>query len=337
MRPLLFSFIVPVYNRPEEIDELLESFTHLTGDSNFEIVLVEDGSDLDCKSVVDKYNLLLDIVYFYKQNSGPGDSRNFGIQRAKGNYFIILDSDCLLPSNYLQIVTLYLRQHYVDSFGGPDAAHDSFTNLQKAVNFAMTSFISTGGIRGGKKQYKDFQPRSFNMGISKPAFEATNGFGNIHPGEDPDLALRVKKKGFETVLIHEAFVYHKRRVSWSKFYEQVYKFGLARPILNQWHPESKKLIYWLPTLFSIGLVLSIALLMFQFVWLVIVYMLYFLVIFVAAIFKTKDFLVSIYAVVAILIQFTGYGYGFLKSTLKLKLSDKLPEQQFPKLFFKNGK
>lgn len=337
MEPLLFSFIIPVYNRPEEIDELLQSFTQLKGDNDFEIVLVEDGSALDCKSVVDRYKSILNIVYFHKLNSGPGDSRNYGMQRAKGNYFIILDSDCLLPSNYLQIVTLYLGQHYVDSFGGPDTAHDTFTNLQKAINFAMTSFITTGGIRGGKKEYKDFQPRSFNMGISKQAFEATKGFGNIHPGEDPDLALRLKKMGFETALIHEAFVYHKRRVSWSKFYEQVYRFGLARPILNQWHPESKKLIYWLPTLFIIGLVLGIVMLVFQFVWLFIFYMLYFLVAFMAALYKTKDFLVAIQAVMAIFIQFMGYGYGFLKSTLKLTMSKKLPEQQFPKLFFKHGK
>lgn len=337
MEPLHFSFIIPVYNRPEEIEELLESFTKLTGGGNFEIVIVEDGSTLNCKSVVDIYQAILNITYFTKQNSGPGDSRNYGMQRATGNYFIILDSDCLLPSTYLQMVSRYLDNHYVDSYGGPDAAHASFTNLQKAINFAMTSFITTAGIRGGKKDFEDFQPRSFNMGISKKAFVASQGFGNIHPGEDPDLSIRLKKLGFKTALIHEAYVYHKRRVTWSKFFEQVYKFGIARTILNQWHPESMKLVYWLPTFFIMGLITGIVLMLFHFFWLIAIYLLYFLVAFIAALYKTKDFIVAIQSLVAIFFQFMGYGYGFLKSTLKLQLSKESPEQQFPNLFFKHGK
>ena len=204
---LQFSFIIPVYNRPDEIQELLQSFTELEGDKDYEIVIVEDGSSIPSKEVIESFNTKLNISYFPKENTGPGDSRNYGMKHAKGNYFIILDSDCILPSNYLKEVTKSLNDHYVDCFGGPDAAHESFSNLQKAINFAMTSFITTGGIRGGKNSVDTFQPRSFNMGISKAAFKATEGFGKLHPGEDPDLSIRLIKLGFKTKLKAKALFY----------------------------------------------------------------------------------------------------------------------------------
>lgn len=337
MEPLYFSFVIPVYNRPEEIDELLDSFTQLEGDSEFEVVIIEDGSTLDCKSVVESYKSKLDISYYFKENSGPGDSRNYGMLKAKGNYFIILDSDCLMPKTYLKIVRENLKLNYVDCYGGPDAAHDSFSDLQKAINFAMTSIITTGGIRGGNKDLKDFQPRSFNMGISKKAFEASGGFGAIHPGEDPDLAIRLKSLGFKTVLFSEAFVYHKRRISLSKFYQQVYKFGMVRPILNKWHPQSKKFVYWLPSLFCLGFISAFLLLLFQFECLALLYGLYFMVGFIMALIRTRSIQVAMQSILAIFIQFAGYGYGFLKSTLKMKSSRKTPEQQFPNLFFRHVK
>src|SRR5690606_16241396 len=249
MEALHYSFIIPVFNRPDEINELLESFTNLEGNFEYNIIIIEDGSTISSKEVVDNFSNQLHISYFFKENSGPGDSRNFGMRHAKGNYFIILDSDCILPPNYLKEVNYALQNKYVDCFGGPDAAHDSFTNLQKAINFAMTSFMTTGGIRGGKQTNKTFQPRSFNMGLSKKAFESSGGFGTIHPGEDPDLSIRLINLGFKTKLINKAYVYHKRRISWSKFYTQVYKFGMVRPILNKWHPNTKRLTYWFPTLF----------------------------------------------------------------------------------------
>lgn len=256
---LKFSFIIPVYNRPDETQELLQSFSELKSTSNFEIVIVEDGSTKTSKHVVQQFEQQLNIKYFFKKNTGPGDSRNYGMQNASGNYFIILDSDCVLPPNYLNAVTQSLNASYVDCFGGPDAAQSSFSNLQKAINFAMTSFITTGGIRGGKNSVDKFQPRSFNMGISKKAFLASKGFGQIHPGEDPDLTIRLWQLGFKTKLIPEAFVYHKRRISWQKFYLQVHKFGLVRPILNVWHPSTKKITYWFPTVFSFGLLVSVVL------------------------------------------------------------------------------
>ena len=261
---LQFSFIIPVYNRPEEIKELLDSFIKLEGDNDFEIVIIEDGSFVSSNNIVEQYKSKLDISYYFKENSGPGDSRNYGMQRAKGNYFIILDSDCVLPNDYLHQVKNSLTTNYIECFGGPDAAHESFNSLQKAINFAMTSFISTGGIRGKKKSVSEFEPRSFNMGMSKAAFVASKGFGHIHPGEDPDLSIRLNKLGFNTKLIPEAFVYHKRRISWGKFYKQVYKFGLVRPILNYWHPETKKITYWFPALFILGFFVALGLILINF-------------------------------------------------------------------------
>ncbi|SFD48504.1 Glycosyltransferase, catalytic subunit of cellulose synthase and poly-beta-1,6-N-acetylglucosamine synthase [Algibacter lectus] len=332
---LEFSFIIPVYNRPDETQELLESFVGLKTDTNFEIVIVEDGSTLSSKSIVDAFKNKLDISYYFKENSGPGDSRNYGMQRAKGNYFIILDSDCILPQQYLSEVEKGLEANYVDCFGGPDAAHQSFTNLQKAINFSMTSFITTGGIRGNKKSVDTFQPRSFNMGLSKVAFLASSGFGRIHPGEDPDLSIRLWNLGFKTTLIPEAFVYHKRRISWSNFYKQVNKFGMVRPILNSWHPSTKKITYWFPTLFCLGFVFAVLLFLININLGLIAYSLYFGVAFLLALISTKNIVVSILAIPAIIIQFFGYGYGFLKSTIAVSVLNKDPETHFPKLFFKS--
>lgn len=332
---LKFSFIIPVFNRPDEIHELLQSFTLLKTNEKYEIVIVEDGSNISSKDVVETFIDKLNISYFFKENSGPGDSRNYGMKHAKGNYFIILDSDCILPTNYLEEVSKSLKDEYVDCFGGPDTAHESFTNLQKAINFSMTSFITTGGIRGNKNSVNKFQPRSFNMGISKKAFEDSKGFGQIHPGEDPDLTIRLWNLGYKTKLIPEAFVFHKRRISWKNFFKQVYKFGMVRPILNLWHPSTKKITYWFPTLFCFGFLVSIILFSLNVKWIFFVFILYFLIAFISALVTTKRLMVSLLSLLAILVQFLGYGYGFLKSNIMLLVNkDKKPENIFPALFFK---
>ncbi|WP_291960215.1 glycosyltransferase [Maribacter sp.] len=330
---LSFSFIIPVYNRPNEIKELLDSLRLQTYDNTFEVVIVEDGSTISSEEVIGDYVDYLAISYYKKPNSGPGDSRNYGMARAKGNYFIVLDSDCILPPQYLVEAEKSLREDFVHCYGGPDAAHESFSTVQKAINYAMTSFLTTGGIRGGKKAVDKFQPRSFNMGISKEAFENVGGYGNIHPGEDPDLTIRIWNKGYKTKLISEAFVYHKRRIDWNKFYIQVNKFGMVRPILNKWHPETKKITYWFPTVFCLGLLGSIILAIAGFMVPLYFYSLYYLLLFIDALRKTSNLKVAFLSLVATAIQFFGYGYGFLKSTLYINFSSKKPEEIFPKLFF----
>ncbi|WP_029034655.1 glycosyltransferase [Salinimicrobium terrae] len=331
-----YSFVIPVFNRPNEIRELLQSMQELDFDGPFEVVIVEDGSIISSEEVVQDFSRSLNISYFKKSNSGPGDSRNFGMRKAAGNYFLVLDSDVLLPPQYLAEVDKELRKRFVNCFGGPDAAHESFSDLQKAINYAMTSFLTTGGIRGGKKRVSDFQPRSFNMGLSKEAFLESGGFGRIHPGEDPDLALRLQKKGFSTRLFPEAFVYHKRRIDWKKFHQQVKKFGMVRPILNKWHPESAKIIYWFPTLFSLGLIAALIFAIFG--WYLPLWLFggYFLLLFLHSLFLNRSIKIAALSIVAALVQFLGYGFGYCKATCYLRILNMDPEERFPKLFFKHA-
>lgn len=333
---LEYSFIIPVYNRPDEIRELLQSMLALDFERPFEIVIVEDGSSKPSSEVIKQFQQQLNISYYYKKNTGPGDSRNFGMRHANGDFFIILDSDVLLPPDYLKCIDRFLTHTYCDCFGGPDAAHPTFSDTQKAIDYAMTSFLTTGGIRGKKSSVNKFEPRSFNMGISRKAFEATGGFGLIHPGEDPDLSLRLQKEGYKTCLIPDAKVFHKRRIDWNKFYHQVEKFGMVRPILNSWHPGSGKLTYWFPTLFTAGFVLSILLLSTG-LWLFFeLYLIYFLLVFLDSAIKNKSINIGLFSVYAVLVQFVGYGYGFFKSVWQLKVLKKKPEIAFPHLFFKHA-
>lgn len=329
-----YSFIIPVYNRPDEIEELLESLVHLSSNIPFEVVVVEDGSSISCKHIVDLYAKQLHISYYYKTNSGPGDSRNYGMKVAKGSYFIILDSDCIIPPNYLVEVDTFLSNSFVDFFGGPDAAHKSFSNIQKAIDCVMTSVFTTGGIRGSSEKLSKFQPRSFNMGISKKAFEASGGFGKIHPGEDPDLTIRLWKLGFKSALIPNAYVFHKRRIDWKKFYQQVKKFGKARPILNYRYPEHDKLMYWFPTIFILGYILSIIFLLIGFSLPIIIYILYFLAISIESLIKTQSIGIALLTIWATHIQFFGYGLGFFISSFKIKILKEKPELAMPEMFFK---
>ncbi len=331
---LSFSFIIPVYNRPDEIRELLESFVKQTYSAPYEIVIVEDGSTIDSKKEVAQFQEQLPISYFEKPNSGPGDSRNYGMRHAKGNYFIVLDSDCILPPQYLTAAAKALEEDFVHCYGGPDAAHTSFSLVQKAINYAMTAVLTTGGIRGNKTAIGKFQPRSFNMGISKEAFEKVGGYGKIHPGEDPDLTIRIWNAGYMTKLIPQAFVYHKRRIDWNKFYIQVNKFGMVRPILNKWHPGTAKITYWFPTIFCVGFFASLVLSVLGIVLPLWLYASYFVLLFIDSLLKNRSLAIALLSLFAVSIQFVGYGYGFLKSTILINFSKKAPQEVFPKLFFK---
>ncbi len=331
---MYFSLVVPVFNRPDETRELLESLTASDYGKPFEVVIVEDGSTLRSDEVVAAFADRLDIRYFFKENSGPGDSRNFGMQKARGDYFLIFDSDCLIPPGYLSSVAEALASDYVDCFGGPDAAHESFTDIQKAINFTMTSFLTTGGVRGGSEKLDKFQPRSFNMGLSRRAFEASGGFGDIHPGEDPDLSIRLWKMGFRTRLVSQAFVYHKRRIDWRKFYIQVGKFGKVRPILDQWYPEYAKLTYFFPSIFLLGFITAVLLVFFDIPWMLYLYEAYFVLLFVAAAIETRRLLIAFFALIAVTVQFYGYGSGFIRSFVLVRILRRDPRRVFPTLFFK---
>ncbi|MEE1233140.1 MAG: glycosyltransferase, partial [Phocaeicola sp.] len=251
-----FSVIIPVYNRPDEVDELLDSLVKQTY-RNFEVIIVEDGSSVTCEPVVDKYKSLLDVHYYYKSNSGPGQTRNYGAERSSGTYLLILDSDCVLPPAYLSAIEEELQRDEADAFGGPDRAHDSFSTIQKAINYAMTSFFTTGGIRGGKKKMDKFYPRSFNMGIRADVYKALGGFSKMRFGEDIDFSIRIFKAGYRCRLFPEAWVWHKRRTDFRKFFKQVHNSGIARINLYKKYPDSLKLVHLLPAVFTVGVALCL--------------------------------------------------------------------------------
>lgn len=312
-----FSIVIPVFNRPQEIDELLFSLVKQSFKYEYEVLLIEDGSTNTCMHVFEKYKHKLNVQYFFKENSGAGQSRNYGMERAKGNYFIILDSDVLLPTNYLENVAKGLETNFTDAFGGPDAAHPSFSVLQKAINYSMTSVLTTGGIRGKKKGVGIFQPRSFNMGLSKIAFEKTRGFSKMTYGEDIDLSFRLSEYNFETQLIETAFVYHKRRTSLKQFYKQTFNFGTARPLLNRKFPGSRKLTYWFPSAFIIGLDLAVLIAIFIHWVILIPFLCYILILFLDSLFQNKSIKVASMSIITTYTQFLGYGLGFMKSFFRI--------------------
>jgi glycosyltransferase involved in cell wall biosynthesis len=309
---LTYSIIIPVFNRPQEIDALLESLTKQTFSEDFEVLVIEDGSTLKSDEIVSKYVGLLNVKYYFKENSGAGASRNFGMDLATGKYFIIFDSDCIIPSHYLTEVDYALDQNYTDAFGGADAAHDSFTAIQKAINYSMTSFLTTGGIRGNKNAVNKFQPRSFNFGISRLAYKITGGFSNMKIGEDIDLTFRLWENNFHTQFIENAFVYHKRKTTLKQFFRQTFLFGNARPLLNRKYPETTKITYWFPILFIIFFIESLVLLLFGFMFPAVFFAFYFVAIFLDSLIKNRKISVATLSIITTLIQFTGYGLGFLK-------------------------
>lgn len=324
-----YSIIIPVFNRPDEMKEMLDSLQAQTI-KPFEIVLVEDGSTHKSDFLIPDYQL--PINYFFKSNTGPGDSRNFGMGKAKGEYFLFFDSDCVLPDDYFEKLDSAIEEMKPDAFGGPDSAHASFSNVQKAINYAMTSFFTTGGIRGGKRQLDRYQPRSFNMGLKKEVFEKVGGFSDIHPGEDPDLSFRIMNAGYKVSLIQEAVVFHKRRIDFGKFIKQVYKFGVVRVILNRWYPDTKKLVYYLPTLFLLSVVGLIGLAPFSAGLSLIPLALFVCIIGIDAL-RTNSLLVALLAIPASFIQLLGYGFGFLKSQFRLNLLGLQERKAFPSFFF----
>jgi len=327
-----YSFIIPVYNRPDEVDELLDSLTRQTI-QDFEVLIVEDGSVVPCKEVVDKYADCLSVHYYNKENSGPGQTRNYGVERANGEYMLILDSDCIIPENYLNEVEAELQRKRADAFGGPDRAHDSFTDVQKAINYAMTSFFTTGGIRGGKKKLDKFYPRSFNMGVRKDVYQALGGFSKMRFGEDIDFSIRIFKGGYECRLFPEAWVWHKRRTDLKKFFKQVHNSGIARINLYKKYPESLKLVHVLPALFTLGVVF---LLLASFLWGGSLFLLFLfaLIVFVDALSQNRSLKIGLLAIAASFIQLTGYGTGFLQAWWKRCICGKSEFAAFEKNFYK---
>ncbi|UVQ21210.1 glycosyltransferase [Bacteroides thetaiotaomicron] len=361
-----YSVIIPVYNRPDEVDELLQSLT-VQCFKDFEVVIVEDGSSIPCKEVADRYTDRLDIKYFSKPNSGPGQTRNYGAERSEGEYFIILDSDVILPEGYFDAIEKELQSSPADAFGGPDRAHDSFTDIQKAINYSMTSFFTTGGIRGGKKKMDKFYPRSFNMGIRREVYEAFGGFSKMRFGEDIDFSIRIFKGGYTCRLFPDAWVYHKRRTDLKKFFKQVHNSGIARINLYKKYPDSLKLVHLLPAVFTLGvsllllltlLGLGLVLLAFYLLYSKTVpgcatgemallflgfaamlaaplpLLLYSLVVCVDSTIRNRSLWIGMLSITASFIQLIGYGTGFWRAWWQRCIRGKDEFEAFQKNFYK---
>ncbi len=346
-----YSIIVPVYNRPDEVDELLSSLCNQTV-KDFEVLVIEDGSQRDCKSVVDKYTGKLDVKYFMKSNSGPGQSRNYGAERATGEYLIILDSDVVVPEGYLQAVNDDLQREPTAAFGGPDAAHPAFTPVQKAISYSMTSFFTTGGIRGGKTKLDKFYPRSFNMGIRRDVYLKLNGFSKMRFGEDIDFSYRIVEAGYKPRLFPEAWVWHKRRTDFRKFFRQVYNSGIARINLEKRHPGTLKLVHLLPTAFTVGVIILTLIFVFGLMLssfgtaeikpqghlicrlALLPLALYSLLIFIDSSIKNKSLHVGLLSIPAAFVQLMGYGLGFIESWWKRCVRGQDEFQAFEKTFYK---
>ncbi|WP_449018813.1 glycosyltransferase [Prevotella jejuni] len=326
-----YSIIVPVFNRPDEVDELLESLLSQE-EKDFEVIIVEDGSQVPCKKVCDKYADRLDLHYYYKENSGPGQSRNYGAERAKGDYLLILDSDVVLPKGYIRAVSEELNREPADAFGGPDCAHESFTDTQKAISYSMTSFFTTGGIRGGKKKLDKFYPRSFNMGIRHDVYQELGGFSKMRFGEDIDFSIRIFKAGKRCRLFPEAWVWHKRRTDFRKFWKQVYNSGIARINLYKKYPDSLKLVHLLPMVFTVGTACLLLLILSGLFLLcipilniigsllvmigLIPLLLYSIIICVDSTMQNNSLKIGLLSIAAAFIQLTGYGCGFISAWWK---------------------
>lgn len=344
-----YSIIVPVYNRPDEVDELLESLTRQT-ETNFEVVIVEDGSSTPCKDVCEKYCHRLSLQYLVKENGGPGMARNYGAERAKGDYLLILDSDVVLPPGYIESITSELRRETADAFGGPDSAHPSFTDTQKAISYSMTSFFTTGGIRGSKKKKLDkFYPRSFNMGVRRDVYKRLGGFSKMRFGEDIDFSIRIFKAGCRCRLFPDSWVWHKRRTDFRKFFRQVYNSGIARINLYKKYPESLKLVHLLPMVFTVGvialiLVSAVGRVLMEYddtdrwywlcaaPWLPI--LAYCLLILADSTRQNKSLKIGFLSIAAAFVQLMGYGCGFLAAWWKRCVLGKNEFQAFEQTFYK---
>jgi glycosyltransferase involved in cell wall biosynthesis len=327
------SLIIPVYNRPQEVEELLESLCQQT-EHNFEVILVEDGSAEKSEFLIPAFEPKLELSYYFKTNSGPGLSRNYGAQRANGDYYIFLDSDCVLPEHYIASVNKALAENAVAVFGGPDRAHANFTPIQKAINYAMTAFLTTGGIRGGKASMEKFHPRSFNMGMSKAAFAKTNGFANMRFGEDIDLSIRIVGAGFTSALFADAYVYHKRRTNFRQFFKQVYNSGIARINLHKRHPGTLKLVHFFPGFFVLGFLLALITALLGWYWLLACYGIYFTAVFVSATISNKSLKVGLLSIVSSFVQLSSYGLGFWQSFYRRIILGKPEFSLFTRNFYK---
>lgn len=317
-----FSIIVPVYNRPDEMDELLDSLSRQT-DKGFDVMVMEGVCERSCKSVCDKYSDRVKIHYI-SDNTGRSERRNRGMRESDGDYFMLFDSDVTLPENYIATVRKALDEEYVDCYGGPDSANETFTDIQLAINYSMTSIMTTGGIRGGMKDVYKYQPRAFNMGFSREVFEKTGGYLDMI-GEDVDLSMRIREAGFKVKLIREAVVCHKRRITLKGFFRQTNTFGKARILLASRHKGALKPTFLLPSCFVVGNILLVILAIAWRWWCITPIIIYVLGLFTESLIRNRKLSIALLSIVTSYTQLFGYGLGFIEEMITRKASNAAAE------------
>jgi glycosyltransferase involved in cell wall biosynthesis len=330
---MFYSIIVPTFSRPDEVTELLNSL-EVQQNKNFEVIIADGSPDNSVKQVIEKYHDILELKYLYKNGLGISESRNWGVENAKGDFVVFFDSDCVIPPSYFKTVTDYLALNPLDAYGGPDRANESFNNKQKAISYAMTSFFTTGGIRGRKKHVGQYQPRSFNMGIRKDVFKALGGYSGLKVSEDIDLSMRLYKNGYRTRLIEDAFVFHKRRSTFYKFFRQVISFGSGRIDLQLRHGDALKPVHMLPSLFVLYLIGGVLVSLFSksllMVWAVSV-IIYMVAILIDSTIQNRSLTVGLISVYAALVMLTGYGIGMIKAAVMRFVLKSKKESQKPEI------
>ena len=327
-----FSIIIPVYNRPNELKELLDSIKKQTF-KDFDVTIIEDGSKITSEKLSLEYSTQFSIKYIAQTNQGPGPARNNGAFQASGSWLIFFDSDCIIPDNYLEIINKEVECTDFDCFGGPDKAHPNFNTIQKAIGYAMSSILTTGGIRGAKENLDIFYPRSFNLGVRNSVFNSLQGFSDMRFGEDLDFSMRLLKKGYSTKLLRKAFVYHKRRNNFRSFYKQVYNSGIARINLDIRHKGTMKIVHWIPAAFVLSHILILTVGIFYPFFLLSLLFIPMIILF-HSFYVTKEIKTAFYSVPAAFTQTIGYGLGFIKALISRKILGKSEFHAFHQNFYK---
>lgn len=323
-----FALISPTFKRPDEVTEFLDSLRKLDYPKDkFEIILGDGTPGDELRPLIYPYQKDLPLKIYYEEFLPVSNARNRAAELSTAQFFIFLDSDCIIPEGYLKAVEFFLDAHpQINLFGGPDAASEDFTDLQKAISFSMTSFLTTGGIRGGSSSVTTYHPRGFNMGISAELFNKVGGYDeNFVCGEDVELSMRLIKAGAKSAFIEEAHVFHKRRTSIKQFRRQVFRFGAARPLLAKAHPGNLKITHLFPLAFTVYRHVSaiLFLLVFYFNLSVLslpfaMYVLYMVAVFFSAL-KKEGLSVALLAVQTTNTMNAGYGIGFLRNYLEVYL------------------
>ncbi len=338
---IFISVITPSYNRASELEHLMRSISAQSIDHNlFELIISDDGSTDDTEALINSWQekASFSIKYISQENKGPGAARNHGLEKSIGELILFIDSDCEAHPKWIETIVDEYHKSEFDACGGPDGGKKDFTLLQKAIDYSMTSFFTTGGMRGhSEKMISKFYPRTHNMGVKRDKYEAVGGFGNLRHGQDIEFSHRIRTSGGKIRFIKNALVYHRRRTSLRQFIKQVFNWGVARINLGKIDTAMLEPVHFLPSL-SILLSLFIILIIYQLDWGISeIFLLFFSplsIICLLGALNKKDLRVFPILLLVIPIQIFGYGLGFLQAYIRRFIFNEAELVGFKKNYYK---